>query len=51
VLTAGLAFVVVRLWRDGEGSTAGRVYYSGIAIGLLAFLPFLYHLRLLGFHF
>jgi CubicO group peptidase (beta-lactamase class C family) len=51
VLIAGLAFVVVRLWRDGEGSTAGRVYYSGIAIGLLAFLPFLYHLRLLGFHF
>jgi CubicO group peptidase (beta-lactamase class C family) len=51
VLTAGLAFVVIRLWRDGEGSTAGRVYYSGIAIGLLAFFPFLYHLRLLGFHF
>ncbi len=51
VLTAGLAFVVIRLWRDGEGSTAGRVYYSGVALGLLAFAPFLYHLRLLGFHY
>jgi CubicO group peptidase (beta-lactamase class C family) len=51
VLAAGLAFVVIRLWRDGEGSTAGRVYYSGVALGLLAFIPFLYHLRLLGFHF
>ncbi len=51
VLTAALAVVVVRLWRSGEGSTAGRVYLSGIAVSLLAFLPFLYHLRLLGFHY
>jgi hypothetical protein len=43
--------VVVRLWRAGEGSTAGRVYLSSIAVGLLAFVPFLYHLRLLGFHY
>jgi CubicO group peptidase (beta-lactamase class C family) len=51
VLTAGLAFVVIRLWRTGDGSTAGRVYYSGVAFALLAFIPFLYHLRLLGFHY
>ena len=51
VLAAGLAVVVARLWRDGEGSTAGRIYHTGVALGLLAFLPFLYHLRLLGFHY
>ncbi|TVR28233.1 MAG: class A beta-lactamase-related serine hydrolase, partial [Nitriliruptor sp.] len=50
-VTAGLAFVAIRLWRTGQGSAAGRVYYSGIALALLAFLPFLYHLRLLGFHY
>jgi CubicO group peptidase (beta-lactamase class C family) len=50
-LTAGLAFIVIRLWRNGEGSTAGRVYYSGIVLVLLASIPFLYHLRLLGFHY
>jgi hypothetical protein len=51
VLTAGLAVVVVRLWRAGEGSTVGRVYLTRIALVLLAFVPFLYHLRLLGFHY
>jgi CubicO group peptidase (beta-lactamase class C family) len=49
--TAGLTFVAVRLWRDGEGSIVSRVYYSGVALALLAFIPFLYHLRLLGFHY
>lgn len=51
VLTAGLTYVVIRLWRTGEGTTTGRVYYSGVALALLAFSPFLYHLRLLGFHY
>ena len=51
VLTAGLAFFVVRLWRGGEESTVGRVYLSSIAVALLAFAPFLYHLRLLGSHY
>jgi hypothetical protein len=51
VLTAGLAVLVVRLWRAGEGSTVGRVYLSSVAVVLLAFFPFLYHLRLLGFHY
>jgi CubicO group peptidase (beta-lactamase class C family) len=51
VLIAGLAFHVVRLWRTAHGSTTGRVYYSGVALALLAFVPFLYHLRLLGFHY
>jgi CubicO group peptidase (beta-lactamase class C family) len=51
VTTAGLALVVIRLWRTGDGTTAGRVYYSSVALALLAFIPFLYHLRLLGFHY
>ncbi len=51
VLTVGLAVVVLRLWRSGDGSTTSRVYYSGVAFALLAFVPFLYHLRLLGFHY
>jgi len=51
VLTVGLAVVVIRLWRTGDGSTAGRVYLSSITLALLAFVPFLYHLRLLGFHY
>jgi hypothetical protein len=49
VLTAGLAFTVTRLWRTGQGATLGRVYYAGITLALLAFIPFLHHLRLLGF--
>jgi CubicO group peptidase (beta-lactamase class C family) len=51
LLTVGLAVVVVRLWRGGVGSTAGRLYHSGIVVALLAALPFLWHLRLLGFHY
>jgi CubicO group peptidase (beta-lactamase class C family) len=51
VLAASLAVVVARLWRDGEGSTAARIYHTGIVVGLLAFLPFLAHLRLLGFQY
>jgi CubicO group peptidase (beta-lactamase class C family) len=51
VATAGLTFVVIRLWRTGDGSTAGRVYLSGLALAFLASVPFLYHLRLLGFHY
>lgn len=50
VLTVALAFVVVRLWRTGSASTAGRVYLTGLSLTLLAFLPLLAHLRLLGFH-
>lgn len=50
-LTVALAFVVARLWRTGEASTAGRIYVTGVAIALLAYMPLLYHLRLLGFHF
>ena len=50
-LTVALAFVVARLWRTGEVSTAGRAYLAGLTLALLAFIPFLYHLRLLGFHY
>jgi CubicO group peptidase (beta-lactamase class C family) len=50
-LTVALAFVVVRLWRTGEASTTGRAYLTGLTLALLAFIPFLYHLRLLGFHY
>ena len=50
LLTVTLTIVVVQLWRKGSGSTAGRVYHSGIAIALIAALPLLWHLRLLGFH-
>jgi hypothetical protein len=31
--------------------TGSRLYYAGIALSLLAAVPFLYHLRLLGFHY
>jgi CubicO group peptidase (beta-lactamase class C family) len=51
LLIIGLAVVVVGLWRNRTGSTAGRLYHSGIAIPLLAALPFLWYLRLLGFHY
>jgi CubicO group peptidase (beta-lactamase class C family) len=50
-LSAALAYLVVRLWRRRTGSTAGRVWHTGIAVVLLAYLPFLYQLRLLGFHY
>ena len=51
VLTVGLAVAVARLWRNDEGSTAGRMHLSGVAVVLLAAIPFLFHLRLLGFHY
>jgi fructose-specific phosphotransferase system IIC component len=50
-LTVALASGVAQPWRRRAGSTAARLYHTGIALGLLAFLPFLYHLRLLGFHY
>ena len=51
LLIVALAVVVVRLWRIRAGSTVGRLYHSGVAIALLAALPFLWYLRLLGFHY
>jgi CubicO group peptidase (beta-lactamase class C family) len=51
IAVVALDVVVVRLWRNGGVSLAGRLYHSGIAIVLLAALPFLWHLRLLGFHY
>jgi hypothetical protein len=51
LLIIAFAVFVVRLWRSGPGSTAGRLYHSGVAIALLAALAFLWHLRLLGFHY
>jgi CubicO group peptidase (beta-lactamase class C family) len=51
LLILALAVVAVRLWRTDAGTTAGRLYHSGLAIVLLAALPFLWHLRLLGFHY
>jgi Na+/proline symporter len=50
-LSAALAYLVGQLWRRRTGSTAGRVWHTGIAVVLLAYLPFLYQLRLLGFHY
>jgi CubicO group peptidase (beta-lactamase class C family) len=51
LLIVALAVVVVRLLRIRAGSTVGRLYHSGVAIALLAALPFLWYLRLLGFHY
>ncbi len=51
LLSIALAVLVVRLWRGGVGSTAGRLYHSGVVIALLTALPLLWHLRLLGFHY
>jgi CubicO group peptidase (beta-lactamase class C family) len=51
LLLVGLTVVVVQLWRSDVGSTVGRLYHSGVAIALLAALPFLWHLRLLGLHY
>ena len=42
---------MARLSRTGEVSTAGRAYLLGLTLPLLAFIPLLYHLRLLGFHY
>jgi hypothetical protein len=51
LVIVALDIVVVRLWRNGGVSLAGRLYLFGIAIALLAAVPFLWHLRLLGFHY
>jgi CubicO group peptidase (beta-lactamase class C family) len=51
LLTAGLVWFVIRLWRSGDGGTVPRVYLSSITVALVAFVPFLWHLRLLGFHY
>lgn len=50
-LTIPLVVLVVRLWRSGEGSRAARVQPTLVALAAVAFAPFLYYWRLLGFHF
>jgi CubicO group peptidase (beta-lactamase class C family) len=51
VLTLALVVVAARLW-SGRGAPLGaRLYHSGLAVALLALLPFLYYWRLLGFHY
>jgi CubicO group peptidase (beta-lactamase class C family) len=49
--TAGLTVLLLGAWRRREGSLAGRLYHSGVLVALLAFLPLLLELRLLGFHY
>jgi CubicO group peptidase (beta-lactamase class C family) len=49
-LTAGLAVLVVRMWRRRDGRLPARVYHSVVLVALLGFLPLLHSLRLLGFH-
>jgi CubicO group peptidase (beta-lactamase class C family) len=49
--TAGLAVLLLGAWRRREGSLTGRLYHSGVLVALLAFLPLLFELRLLGFHY
>jgi CubicO group peptidase (beta-lactamase class C family) len=50
-LAVALAVVVARVWRVGAVSSVGRAYLTGLTLALLAFIPSLYHLRLLGFHY
>jgi CubicO group peptidase (beta-lactamase class C family) len=50
-LAVAAAVFVVRLWLRHEGTTAARLYHSGVVLALLALIPFLYHWRLLGFHY
>jgi CubicO group peptidase (beta-lactamase class C family) len=49
--TAGLTVLLLGVWRRRDGSLAGRLYHSGVLAALLAFLPLLLELRLLGFHY
>lgn len=51
LLTIPLILLVVRLWRDQEGSRAGRVHHTLVALAAVTFVPFLHYWRLLGFHF
>lgn len=51
VVTGALVAVVARLWSRREAGLAARLYHSGIALALVALVPFLYYWRLLGFHY
>jgi CubicO group peptidase (beta-lactamase class C family) len=50
-LAVAAAVSVALLWFRREGSTAARLYHSGLVLGLLAMIPFLHYWRLLGFHY
>jgi len=49
LLTVPLAIAAVRVWREGAWTVAGRVHFSLVVAAAVAFLPFLWHWRLLGF--
>lgn len=48
VLTAALLVFLVTAWRERYWGTAGRLYFTLVALVALAFVPFLIHWRLLG---
>jgi hypothetical protein len=51
VLALVLAVAAFAAWRWGYWSLRKRVQFSLMAAGALAFIPFLHHWNLLGFHF
>jgi CubicO group peptidase (beta-lactamase class C family) len=48
---AGAAVLLVRVWLRREGTAAARVYHSAVVVVLVALVPFLFHFRLLGYHY
>ena len=51
LMTAGAIIYTAVIWKSGNGSIWGRVYYTAVMLALISTTWQLYHWNLLGFHY
>jgi uncharacterized membrane protein YiaA len=51
VMTAGTFIYTVGIWKSGNGSIGGRVYYTAVMLALSVTIWQMNHWNLLGFHY
>jgi CubicO group peptidase (beta-lactamase class C family) len=51
IMTIGAIVYTVVIWKSGNGSIYGRIYYTAVMLALISTAWQLYHWNMLGFHY